>query len=626
MRHPVREQEVKLNVPPAARAAVERDMAKSGGRRIHLHAMYFDTPARELARAKVALRLRLEGEAWIQTLKMAGGDAISRIELNHARPGPILDLSVYAGTPAEAVLTKVKGELALRYETDVMRVIRKQRTRAGTVEIAFDLGAVHAGGFSLPICELEFELLSGQVDAIFSVARSWHERHGLVMDVRSKSERGDSLASLAADLDFKPLDDSDPRDTSNAAVTGRRKRAERIAAFWSPRSIQGVSLHADMTPTRALTVVTAECLDQIIRNAAYAAEVDTAGTAFVAGTPDHVHQLRVGVRRLRSAWKLFDGIAPLPSAELQAALRHHFGNFGTNRDREVMNATVLPKLLQAGMPELPEETFDEDDTSDALARDKAFQGVLLSLLEWSVVPHPPGALPAATATAAASADLARADTVAASGATLLSSSEGGGLPAAVDGATSDPSAGDDAATLASESGAGTGLRTPADDLPGTDATALRVEPVAPGARLVPTIIPLGAPSEHPRLDTQLLQRVLTWHRQIVKRGKRFASLDIERKHALRKRVKLLRYGLGFSESLLSGSRLRAYRKHLAKVQDLLGEFNDMAVAHDAYLARTQQTRQAWFAVGWLSAEQQRVVLRAQDAFESLGAAPEFWKG
>ncbi|MFA4912170.1 MAG: CYTH and CHAD domain-containing protein [Burkholderiaceae bacterium] len=612
------EQEVKLNVAPAARAGVEREMSRGDSRSIHLHAMYFDTPARELARAKIALRLRLEGDVWIQTLKMPGKDAISRIELNHTRPGPILDLSVYAGSEVEAALTSVQGELGLRYETDVLRIIRKHRSRQGAVEIAFDRGEVRASGFTLPICELEFELLSGRVAAIFEVARAWHHRHGLILDARSKSERGDALASLASDLDFKPLDDTDPADARSATV--RSKRAARIAAFWAPRPILSVKLQADQTPAQALATVTAECLDQITRNAAALAEVDTASVNYQAGHPDHVHQLRVGVRRLRSAWRLFDGIAVLPPAELQDALKTFFGNFGSNRDRDVLNASVLPKLLAAGMPVFADDTPDESDDSATLARAKGFQGLLLSLLEWSVTPQP--SLAAAQAIdAAAQASVLAAGAGAASATTLATTVAAG----TVSGEQGDvPAQGTHRASSHAPAPMPGATDVPADA--STRALAEASSAAHPtSSHIVPTIIPLGAATAQTRLDTLLMDRLHLWHKQIVKRGKHFASIDIEKKHSLRKKVKLLRYSLGFSESLLGASRLRAYRKHLAVVQDLLGEFNDMAVAHDTYLARAATTNEAWFAVGWLSAEQSRIVLRAQTALTDLGGAPGFWK-
>ena len=130
------EQEIKLNVPALAQEAIATAMRKSKAESISLRALYFDTADRQLAKAEVALRLRLEGNDWVQTLKMAGGYSLTRIELNHSRPSPVLDLSLYAGTAAEPFLTSLTKPLELRYETDVTRLLRKQRTRKGTVEIA----------------------------------------------------------------------------------------------------------------------------------------------------------------------------------------------------------------------------------------------------------------------------------------------------------------------------------------------------------------------------------------------------------------------------------------------------------------------------------------------------------
>ncbi|MBJ7262982.1 MAG: CHAD domain-containing protein [Burkholderiaceae bacterium] len=589
------EQEVKLNVPPAARAGVARDMQRGDARGIHLHAMYFDTPTRELAKARIALRLRLEGDVWVQTLKTPGADAITRVEMNHDRPGPILDLSVYAGTAVEAALTNVQGELGLRYETDVQRVVRKVRGRQGSVELAYDIGEIRAGGFVLPISELEFELVSGRVGAIFETARTWLQRHGLVMDARSKSERGDALAALAADLDHTPGVPADADAKLHA------KRSARIAEFWGVRGMEGVKLESAMTTGQALAAISAECLDQVTRNAAMLADVDTAGALLDETNPTYVHQLRVGVRRLRSAWKLFTGLAVLPPTALQDDVKQHFGSFGANRDRDVQDATVLPLLRDAGMPELPPAPAVGEDDSATLARSKSFQALLLALLEWTVTPQPAlkvelpaaQALPLATdaANAAAEAAAVAAGSSATPPASAQDVSSTGDVPAA--------QAAGSFGTVGTAQGAST--------------------------HVVPTIIPLTPVADIPSLDSILLTRLRLWHKQITKRGRIFTSLDIEKKHALRKKVKQLRYGLAFSESLLPAARLRAYRKHLSVVQDLLGEFNDLAVAHETYKARTADHGEAWFAVGWLHARQNVLVAQAQDAFQDLAKAPGFWK-
>lgn len=530
------EQELKLHVPAAARAAVQQQIQQRQAARIRLHAMYFDTPGRELARARIAIRLRQEGHDWVQTLKMPGANAISRVEINHPRPGPVLDLSVYAGTEAQAALTAIKGELGLRYETDVQRLFCKVRGRHGTVELAYDTGVLRAGALELPISELEFELVSGRPAAIFAMARSWLQRHGLVLDARSKSERGDALAQLAHDLAAAP------GEADDAARATRDQQA--VAGFWAPRNAGAVKLDESMTPMQAMAAVAAECVDHIARNAAVLAEVDTLGV-YRAGTPEHVHQLRVGVRRLRSAWRLFDGWVADPSETLAQGARTHFSAFGMARDQDVLADTIMPLLARAGMPALPAEAAPSNDNAQSLAADRAFQGWLLELLAWSLdVPPPPA--PAATAEAA---------------------------PAS------------------------------------------------------PTIIPLAPPAEAapPALRKRLTGRLRRWHLKVIDEGLRFGALELEARHELRKRVKRLRYGLSFAESLLPAARLRTYRKQLARVQDLLGEINDLAVARDYYQAALQAHPQAWFAVGWIGARLDGLTPQAQEAFDQLAHAKPFWK-
>ena len=540
------EQELKLHVPPAAGAAVEQELRQHAATPVRLHALYFDTPERELARARIALRLRREGRDWVQTLKMPGADAITRIELNHSRPGPVLDLSVYAGTDVEDALAAIRGPLGLRYETDVRRLLCKVRSRHGTVELAYDTGTLRTGTLELPISELEFELVSGRSAAIFALARGWQQRHGLVLDTRSKSERGDALATLAHQL--------------AAAQAGEDKKL--VAGFWAPRGAAPVRLRADMDAPRAMAVIAAECIEHIARNAAVLAEVDTAGV-YPAGHSEHVHQLRVGMRRLRSAWRLFDGWIAPPPAPLLEGVRTHFAAFGTNRDQDVLDETVAPMLERAGMPVLPSQPRQVEQDARAIASGKAFQAWLLALLEWSLVVEP--------------------------------------VPAAA------PGAPDTSASIAASPRRQAAADAPAD------------------APVVPTIIPLHQPGPPASLPKLLAGRLHRWHKRVVGEGLRFTELELEARHDLRKRAKRLRYGLAFAESLLPAGRVRRYRQHLSRVQDLLGEINDLAVAREHYDARVSEYPQAWFALGWIGARLDALSERAQRAFEALARTKPFWK-
>lgn len=549
------EQELKLHVPADAVAAIRRELGQRQSSRVRLRAMYFDTPERELVHARIALRLRQEGRQWVQTVKMPGANAITRIELNHPRPGPVLDLSLYAGTEVGDALARIQGELGVRYETDVSRQLCKLRSRHGTVEVALDIGLLRAGALELPISEVEFELMSGRPEAIFAVGRQWQKRHGLVLDVRSKSERGDALAEMARTLANLPDDDG-------AAAA----RQEAVSRFWSPRGARAVKLDPDLDAVRAMTVVAGECLEQIVRNAAALAEVDTAGI-YEAGGPEHVHQLRVGMRRLRSAWKLFEGWVAAPAPALDEGIRHYFGAFGASRDQDVLADTIIPALERAGMPPIPAEPVARGADARALASSTAFQAWLLELFEWSMNVQPAPAEPVA-------------------------------------GATDTP---------------------PADEAQDHDDDG------AIGDRIVPTIIGLNAaPPEaaepaRPQLARLLARRLRRWHKSVAEDGLRFTELDLESRHELRKRGKRLRYSLSFAESLLPATRLRSYRKLLAQVQDLLGEINDLAVAAEHYRTLTDAHPQAWFALGWISARLETLVKQAQPAFDALAHAKPFWK-
>jgi triphosphatase len=373
------EQELKLHVPSHAQAGIVKDLTQQQVTRIQLHALYFDTPTRALVKARIALRLRQEGRHWIQTLKMPGDHPLSRIELNHARPDPSLDLSLYAGTEAGDALAKISEPLGICYETDVKRMLRTVKTRQGQVEIAFDQGWLRAGALTLPISEIEFELISGQVEAIFIIGQRWQTSHGLVMDARSKAERGDCLALL--DQTLTQLKSQPQVEAQQQAC------AKAIATFWAPRNAQKVGLDPQMSVTQALNMVTHECLDQIIRNAAVLAEVDTAGVMQIEHA-EHVHQLRVGIRRLRSAWSLFNGLAPLPAQELRDAIKPHFAKLGSTRDDDVLNETLLPILSAAGQPPLAwrKGATHEVSASDVVTNN-GFQRWLLDILSHAITPR-----------------------------------------------------------------------------------------------------------------------------------------------------------------------------------------------------------------------------------------------
>jgi triphosphatase len=361
--------ELKFCIPPARLAALRRAVATPSANLQPLAAAYFDTAGEHLAKARMALRLRREGDTWVQTLKAEGATPLQRLEHNVPLPGaahPALDIARHDGTPAGAALRRLlagAGQPALqeRYATTVRRTRRLLRSAGAVIELALDEGTVQAGGRSLPLCEIEFELLSGPPQALLDLAGRWVARHGLLLDLRSKSELGHTLA---AGLPGSP-----------------------------PAGALPLRLDRQASQDAARAAMLANALRQVLANASQMA----AGPS----EPEHLHQLRVGLRRLRSVlgacWPAADGD---PAAAVRLALADLFQQLGAARDADAMGDWLWPALQAAGAPPLQAPLPAAPVVDPAtLLRAPATQQLWLALLGLGLPPAAPvsGAPLAATA-------------------------------------------------------------------------------------------------------------------------------------------------------------------------------------------------------------------------------------
>ena len=133
-----------------------------------------------------------------------------------------------------------------------------------------------------------------------------------------------------------------------------------------------LQLAADLTVDAALRAVVANCLDHLLPNAS-----EVAGGEY---TDEHLHQWRVGLRRLRTALRFFEGRTTLIDPAWPAALAEVFEQLGTARNRDALTAAVVPDLREAGAPwvDLP---IDQDAVDPvALARKGSVTQTLLDLL------------------------------------------------------------------------------------------------------------------------------------------------------------------------------------------------------------------------------------------------------
>ena len=198
-----KETEIKLRVSRETLAALRehpllKKRNKSGWERRELMNQYFDTPERDLAQAKVALRLRKDGDEVIQTLKTRGHSVAGLSERNEydwKLPKAKLDVKKLDGECWPESLAELdKKTLKPIFTTDFVRERAEIAWGRGkskvVIEAALDLGHVVVGKQKEEICELELELREGEPEALLELAAELAQTLALMPCDISKAERG----------------------------------------------------------------------------------------------------------------------------------------------------------------------------------------------------------------------------------------------------------------------------------------------------------------------------------------------------------------------------------------------------------------------------------------------------
>ncbi len=352
------EVEIKLEIAPAQRARL-RDSPWFGelaatARRENLVSTYFDTRERKLRRKGISLRVRRVGDKRVQTIK-ARGTAISREESEREIHGDTPDLELAVDTALGPLVSKkLERSLEPVFEVDVHRTSFPLRTTSGEIEVAIDEGEIRGAGGVAPISEIELELKEGEPRALVDAARRLASEAPVSYGIRSKADRGYALLE--------------------------HHGAEPVFA-------EDIELDETVTVQDAFREIGLSCLRHAALNEA----------AVRAADPEGVHQMRVGLRRLRAAVSLFKEMLDDDETEtVKTRLRWLTDQLGPARDYDVfVTETVEPmkqsdpheselSRLEAVLDEKREEKFS--DTASAVASDRAHEVVLEAAL-WLIDGH-----------------------------------------------------------------------------------------------------------------------------------------------------------------------------------------------------------------------------------------------
>lgn len=275
-----------------------------------LASTYFDTDDLFLRQKGASLRVRAIGDQRVQALKLDGSVSaglFERDEFECPTHGDVPDLaSLNALIPSDSKAAAILGEEGLSERLQPIFVTRIHRTAsllrlpAGSeVEVAIDDGAVEIKtGASNAIHGVELELKAGPREQLYALALELMKDVPLRIDHLSKADRGYQLLV------------HQPTAPVRAAALKLSKRASVEAAFQT---------------------ITRNCLTQVHGN--------ERGVVY-GHDPSSVHQMRVGLRRLRSALDLFAPVITAP-ADFDEELRWIARELGHGRDWEVLSGATL---------------------------------------------------------------------------------------------------------------------------------------------------------------------------------------------------------------------------------------------------------------------------------------------
>ena len=309
-------------VPRLRRHPLLAALTQGRPRRIRERAVYFDTPDLALARADLALCVRRVGRVAVQTVSQisnARSEVLAPVDTVLASDAPDLARIPDPALRAQVAARVAGRSLAPAFEVDVARETRLLREDDNEIGFALEAGELRTARGPVPVCTLALTARSGDPGY---------------------------PAQLALELlEALPL-------RFAAAHPAERARGLLLGDGARPRKAEVVEVAPDATLEDLLVAVVGCCLRQIGDNEAAAA---------LGVDPEGVHQLRVGVRRLRSALAFFGPVLPeRQRSALREPLAWLGGALGPARDLDVFAAEWLAPVLAARADDVALARLDDE--------------------------------------------------------------------------------------------------------------------------------------------------------------------------------------------------------------------------------------------------------------------------
>jgi inorganic triphosphatase YgiF len=341
------EVELKLEIDPAdAARLIDHPLVKRvEPRRARQVSTYYDSGKGALRAAGYSLRLRRTGDRVVQTVKRQEDGAaglFDRPEWEREVAGDQIDFDALADTPVGPLVAKLRKRLKPIVSAEVERTIWLLAHDGAEIEMILDRGPIRGGKREAELSEIELELKRGKPAALIDAARSLVKDVPLKIGVMTKAERGFALANGGLD---------------KAAKAGR------------------VGVSPEMDVAAGLAAIVHACLRHFRLNEPL---------VVARRDPAALHQARVAMRRLRSAFSLFGSAAGDEEfGRLREELRWFTGQLGDARNLDVF-LKRLPygrdtKLFRKRLEAARRDAYDR--VLEALAS-KRMRLMMLDLVAW----------------------------------------------------------------------------------------------------------------------------------------------------------------------------------------------------------------------------------------------------
>jgi inorganic triphosphatase YgiF len=307
--------------------------------------VYFDTNKNKVRRAGYSLRVRSTKKGYTQTIKPVanGAGLFDRDEWEAPVPELRPVASAAATTPLAAMLTpRLMSKLVPTVRSQVERTKWQVDHGSSGLEVVLDDGTIQGGSKEQRLVELEIELTSGSVEAVLEFASRLGEQVRLRLGVLTKAERGFALADGSLEV---------------------------------PARAGPTKVNAGMTVAQGFQAILYSCLKHFRLNEPLVVR---------DRNPEALHQARVAMRRLRSAFSLFRPAIDDPRFQLlREELRWFTAQLGEARNLDVFIGNTECNDVRQARPEADRQQA-YDSVIEALASQR-FRDLMLGLVTWTEV-------------------------------------------------------------------------------------------------------------------------------------------------------------------------------------------------------------------------------------------------